>query len=59
MRGATVLHTVEVSPDIISIHAPHARSDVEALLLVELIIISIHAPHARSDLRPFARANSA
>ena len=36
--------------DIISIHAPHARSDGQALFIIRLRDpISIHAPHARSD----------
>ena len=34
----------------ISIHAPHARSDILIDYFVFLDIISIHAPHARSDL---------
>ena len=34
---------------IISIHAPHARSDSELLIITCLSSISIHAPHARSD----------
>ena len=52
MRGAT--RQIFVSPvfgQIISIHAPHARSDLTARPLADhLVIISIHAPHARSDL---------
>ena len=35
----------------ISIHAPHARSDVLELHIDKPREISIHAPHARSDLR--------
>ena len=39
--------------DTISIHAPHARSDVRAVEhVIVLERISIHAPHARSDDRP-------
>ena len=35
---------------IISIHAPHARSDYpEAVYRPSQLRISIHAPHARSD----------
>ena len=34
----------------ISIHAPHARSDVDDIHIGIGIVISIHAPHARSDL---------
>ena len=33
----------------ISIHAPHARSDVDLIRDVIKPTISIHAPHARSD----------
>ena len=36
---------------LISIHAPHARSDVELFQTVIGLDISIHAPHARSDAR--------
>ena len=37
---------------LISIHAPHARSDEPDGYpnLIKVIFISIHAPHARSDL---------
>ncbi len=35
--------------DAISIHAPHARSDMGDFLEPCEYIISIHAPHARSD----------
>ena len=34
----------------ISIHAPHARSDIRDSDLDALTLISIHAPHARSDV---------
>ena len=39
-------------PRQISIHAPHARSDEDVLVLAHpsALAISIHAPHARSDL---------
>ena len=49
MRGATLgtlCHTAHVR---ISIHAPHARSDILAIVFAYLLEISIHAPHARSD----------
>ena len=36
---------------IISIHAPHARSDYVHPLYRRYRVISIHAPHARSDAR--------
>ena len=50
MRGATYALTVQAPGEQISIHAPHARSDLqrEVVLRVKLVI-SIHAPHARSD----------
>ena len=34
---------------VISIHAPHARSDLAVVQAVLVHDISIHAPHARSD----------
>ena len=34
---------------LISIHAPHARSDKIIFIDVINLVISIHAPHARSD----------
>ena len=38
--------------EYISIHAPHARSDVIPLRdIIREMTISIHAPHARSDVR--------
>ena len=41
----------------ISIHAPHARSDLPGVLYDRSMLISIHAPHARSDVicAPHAR----
>ena len=50
MRGATFFKSVSALSTQISIHAPHARSDV----ILEMpygqgSLISIHAPHARSD----------
>jgi len=38
-------------PIAISIHAPHARSDVSLAEYDKGQAISIHAPHARSDQR--------
>ena len=51
MRGATSCIRMELTaPIVISIHAPHARSDYHiAGLIKRAYIISIHAPHARSD----------
>ena len=46
------MHTRCSSPsDVISIHAPHARSDVFCFFQIACSYISIHAPHARSDER--------
>ena len=50
MRGATVrARPIEPQKRAISIHAPHARSDVRAIFCARPAEISIHAPHARSD----------
>ena len=38
--------------NIISIHAPHARSDFFIVNRTWFLAISIHAPHARSDHQP-------
>ena len=40
----------ELAGHVISIHAPHARSDEQLLQLRRAVDISIHAPHARSDI---------
>ena len=49
MRGATVILPSLRNDCRISIHAPHARSDVTYKSGYAEIPISIHAPHARSD----------
>ena len=50
MRGATGPESMKGGADMISIHAPHARSDARLKeTLEQLTEISIHAPHARSD----------
>ena len=50
MRGATVSILRYGQAAEISIHAPHARSDMQRKkALPEASGISIHAPHARSD----------
>ena len=49
MRGATCQVNEMTRQQIISIHAPHARSDVAPTIPCFLYSISIHAPHARSD----------
>ena len=49
MRGATHAKVRDIIVDGISIHAPHARSDVRIGQAHPLHRISIHAPHARSD----------
>ena len=52
MRGATYCHIVYEIRRIISIHAPHARSDPALMRRTDGVgMISIHAPHARSDSR--------
>ena len=61
MRGATLLKLVIPCFQLISIHAPHARSDhAPACHFSASIKISIHAPHARSDrIRCSCRAGRA
>ena len=49
MRGATLTGNVKILDAIISIHAPHAGSDIGYVYFLHLVIISIHAPHAGSD----------
>ena len=49
MRGATALIQDFHALTIISIHAPHARSDFNLCDSYREFCISIHAPHARSD----------
>ncbi len=49
MRGATTQGAAERRPCDISIHAPHARSDMDSKATKPYPQISIHAPHARSD----------
>ncbi len=50
MRGATLPKIIVLLiACIISIHAPHARSDIPPNTISPPILISIHAPHARSD----------
>ena len=52
MRGATPFIKLPLRDRPISIHAPHARSDVTIVDdLGDGNDISIHAPHARSDSR--------
>ena len=53
MRGATTLVFKDFIVLLISIHAPHARSDLILYDVITHLDISIHAPHARSD-RPAA-----
>ena len=51
MRGATRRsREVHRHGQHISIHAPHARSDLHQRVLAINQSISIHAPHARSDV---------
>ena len=58
MRGATRRLWLDGYDVRISIHAPHARSDV-LFDRVEILehIISIHAPHARSDTARYESTN--
>ena len=49
MRGATSKVKAITNSSNISIHAPHARSDLHHVSHRPLPDISIHAPHARSD----------
>ena len=50
MRGATCIAVRLQLFRRISIHAPHARSDiVSTCVRLVVVVISIHAPHARSD----------
>ena len=49
MRGATIVFGRAALRLVISIHAPHARSDSSKGEIDMAITISIHAPHARSD----------
>ncbi len=49
MRGATPYSARRLCRQIISIHAPHARSDAVRCVCRRFGSISIHAPHARSD----------
>ena len=59
MRGATINLLKEVQQLSISIHAPHARSDLrDAVKMVIADAISIHAPHARSDDRGAERSRN-
>ena len=43
---------------VISIHAPHARSDATTCMTSHFAQISIHAPHARSDLTELQQQSS-
>ena len=49
MRGATLRDKYFSRGKDISIHAPHARSDLSFRFSHSANPISIHAPHARSD----------
>ena len=44
-----MIQDVHLECRVISIHAPHARSDTISLSTLLISLISIHAPHARSD----------
>ena len=49
MRGATEMAEFKAQVEEVSIHAPHARGDSDAVFEVDVIAVSIHAPHARGD----------
>ena len=55
MRGATTVMRSSRPTSLISIHAPHARSDYTRRLHDHYADISIHAPHARSDTVHYRR----
>ena len=51
IRGATYNGTREDLAYLISIHAPHTRSDLQGSVTPDNAVdISIHAPHTRSDV---------
>ena len=50
MRGATNYRIVLAGYYDVSIHAPHARGDLDSGNINIEEIVSIHAPHARGDL---------
>ena len=51
IRGATIRRVEDVVVVVISIHAPHTRSDISIRHRLALAVhISIHAPHTRSDI---------
>ena len=54
MRGATFVVSDLFFYVLISIHAPHAGSDVRAFFSSWASLISIHAPHAGSDCPGFS-----
>ena len=61
MRGATIENLIKSTGLFISIHAPHARSDISDSSFFSQLFISIHAPHARSDCqipRPYRQRDS-
>ena len=49
IRRATEQSIAFVHSRLISIHAPHTESDVNASFLISNRGISIHAPHTESD----------
>ena len=49
MRGVTRFHRYSPTGNAISIHTPHAGSDIIVQPFHLLLIISIHTPHAGSD----------
>ena len=58
MRGATPEVEQPLSPEVISIHAPHAGSDCLPTAELPRDVISIHAPHAGSDYTALRNTSS-
>ena len=51
LRGATISFTVNSCSNLVSIHAPLARSNSNCVNLLIRAMVSIHAPLARSNFR--------
>ena len=56
MRGATTRDKEPSWLKPVSIHAPHARGDLDLDAPRNLADVSIHAPHARGDSAPYGLA---
>ena len=53
MRGATATNDIFQALARISIHTPHAGSDVQLRGAKAQVLISIHTPHAGSDSKSY------